>query len=581
MEMVRSSRLIHNKFGEFFSPTILIAITNSLALIVDGIIVGNLLGPEALAAVNICMPVMQFFYTISALFGLGAGICISTAQGRWDTETANKIYTAFLFSISIVSIVLLAGQVFAFPAIVSALSGNGGTSMLVHTYYKVFLMGTPIIVIVPAFAHLIRADGSPKFASKVLIVSNITNLSLDLVFIMIFKMGIEGAALATIVGYTVGLFMIIYHIKSDKFKLKIQVKNVFKNTKNIISSGMPNALGSILVTFKLLFLNRIVTEVAGNNGMIIFSVCIASLSLVSMVIAGAAQTMMPILGIYYGGEDYVGVKILFKKSFRVLLSLTTIIILIVEIFPQLLFMIYGVTGEDVLTMGIPGLRIFAISLLGTAISFLCLYYYSAIGKKLIANAISIVQGILVVVPSAFILSKIIGINGVWISFIIAEIVTLLMIAIICKGKPENLFPKEENDTSILDLSMQRESLSATVEQVFNFLKSKDISPKLVNKISLSIEEMAMFSYENNEKPINIDILLKLDDLGFILTFIDDGKPADIKLLSAEQKEKGTFDHIAMIMAIAQSVEYSYVIGLNKTQLRFEKKEITKEQNNDD
>lgn len=430
----RNSTLLDRKYWEFFIPTILMAMTLTMSIVVDSIIVGNMLGADALAAVNLVMPLIMTYNTVAVCLGLGAATLISVAKGRRDPDYANTVFTTVLFFLALIGLFLLACQVIFIDGINQLLTREPSLRPLVKSYVQVLMYGTPLIVIVPGLAYCLRVDGQVKLASTVLIVSNLVNLALDLVYMGPFNMGIAGSSLATVSGYLIGALCLLPYALSKTRTLYFvpaaltRIAELMSQLGTIVKTGFPAAMGSILITFKILSINHIVLAVADKSGMIAFSVCISCLSFVSMFISGAAQAMTPIVGVLYGEKDYLGVRFVVRRAFITLMIASIAATLLLEIFPAQILEIFGVRDASDIALGIPAIRIFSLSLIGTSTTFLSMYYYMTIGRTKLSTAIAVVQGA-AVVPIALVLSSVMDISGVWIAFSLAEIVTLLMVTV--------------------------------------------------------------------------------------------------------------------------------------------------------
>lgn len=567
MELIRNSKIVDRKYREFFLPTILTAMSTSLILIVDGIIVSNMLGTNELAAVNCCLPVQQIFATIATLLGLGSSIAISIARGRRESQKADQLFTAGILMFVAVSLILLLPQAYAPAFFCSLLTKDEILYPFVYDYYSVFLWSAPFCIFLQIMERIVRAEGKPRLASGITIMANVINLALDVVFMGPLKMGIKGAALASVIGFGVGSVVSLCSFLFGKKTLHFSCKNLWTCGYEIVKTGSPGAMGVGLVAVKIFCLNKIVTATAGNNGMIAFSVCLAALSFISMFISGASQTMMPILGIYYGEKDFTGVRMVLKRAFRILMICAVVILIVLETAPGILLMIYQVTTPEEVAVAIPALRIYATSLIGVSVSFLMIYYYMTIEKHRLANIISVVNGLLVIVPCAYVLSKVVGINGVWFAFPISELITIFVIWFMAKGRVSNVYQIKEEEPPILDISFSgKEEIGAEAsKQVVDFLKEYGIDGNTANKIGIAIEEMTenICKY-SGKKHVHIDLHLKADTERLMLFFCDDGPEFDPTIYQPDEKEEFAIDNIMMLRAISKGIEYQRVIGLNKT-----------------
>lgn len=567
MELIRNSKIIDKKYKEFFIPTILTAMSSSLILMADSIFVGNMLGANEFAALNCCIPIQQIFGMVSELLGLGGSTAISVARGRRENQKANRIFTAVILLFAVLCLILMLPQLFATPFFCRLLTQDQILYPIVYEYYSILIWAAPFAIFVQTMEYIIRAEGKPGMASFITVLANVINVVLDIVFMGPMKMGIQGAALASVAGFGVGFIVSLCTLLFGNRTLQLCFKELWSCCLDIIKTGMPATMGVGLIAIKLFCLNNIVMATAGNNGMVAFSVCLETLSLCSMFITASAQTMMPILGIYYGEKDWKGVRMVLKRTFRVMVICAGLLTLFLEAVPGAILFLYGVKEAEAVAMTVPALRIYAISLVGVSVSFLMIYYYMAIEQQKLANMISIINGLVIIIPCAYVLAKVMGITGIWISFPIAELITLLYILFVAKGKISNIYQISDEESAILDISLLgKEDMGAkTSKQVMDFLEEHGMENKLSNKIGIAIEEMVENIYRySGEKKVHIDLRLVADQENVVLSFCDDGLEFDPTTYQSEEKEEYAIDNIMMLKAVSRKMEYQRVIGLNKT-----------------
>lgn len=336
----RNAVTVNKKYTEYFLPTVLTAMATNIAMIVDSIIAGNLLGQNSLAAINLMSPISQLYFSITILFGLGASSIISFAKGRRDEKQANRVFTSTFIVLIALSVIFIAIQLPLADSISSLLTKDAELKSLLYQYYVPFIIGTPIYLLLMCSIHFVRADARPAFASNIVIVANAVNLGLDFLFMGAFKMGIAGSSIATVTGYAVGFVMMSTHFIMKKSTLHFDFSilrnpvQFFKFLGKMVTIGLSGALGTMLITVKMLFLNTIIQSIGGSAGMVSYSVCSSSQIFMSMFITGASQTMIPIIGVCLGEKDYDGVRYAFRRAARVLAVSSVVIMLFICIEPE-------------------------------------------------------------------------------------------------------------------------------------------------------------------------------------------------------------------------------------------------------
>lgn len=574
----RNAVTVNKKYAEYFLPTVLTVMATNIAMILNSVISGNLLGKNALAAINLMSPITQLYFSITILFGLGASSIISFAKGKRDDNQANRVFTSTFIVLVTISAVFVAVQLPLADLICSLLTKDEELKSLLYQYYVPFIIGTPVYFLFMCSVYFVRADARPRFASNIVIAANAVNLGLDYLLIGVFKLGIAGSSIASVLGYAVGFVIMSTHFTMKKSTLHFDFSilgkplEFFKSLGKMVTIGASGALGTMLIAFKMLFLNGIIQSAGGSAGMVSYSVCSSSQIFMSMFITGASQTMIPIIGVCLGEKDYDGVRYAFRRAARVLAVSSVVIMLFLCAAPEPIIKFFGITSPEDIAGTIPALRINALSFPGMAFSFLMLYYYMATQKRAISTAISFANGIIIIIPSALILSKLFGITGVWISLVVAQVGTLVVVYFIdlvekkrSGGKYKNFYLLEEtDDNELLSLSFKgtKENAAGVSLYLSSFLAKNGIEELCANRIAVAVEEMAADCAErmsSKKKDADIDIRIFSDSDGTIISVRDNGEPFDPIDCGGQEPSS-----LNVVKAISESVEYSRVIGFNRT-----------------
>ena len=219
-----------------------------------------------------------------------------------------------------------------------------------------------------------------------------------------------------------------------------------------------------------------------------------------MFIAGASQTMMPIVGTLYGEKDMTGIRFTVRRALVVVMSACVALVVFFELFPETILLLFGVNAPDEIALGTQAIRIFAISLIGTGFSFLMMYYFQTIQRRGISSAISVVQGVAVTVPAAFLLSAVWGSVGIWVSFSLAEICTFVMILLVTAaisrrsgGRLTGIFLFEDGGGKqpLLDVTIENKKQQAVglSEKVIGFCRENGVEESVATYVGMAVEEM--------------------------------------------------------------------------------------------
>jgi putative MATE family efflux protein len=571
----RNYNLISDKFKEFFLPTLLMSMAINTSTFIDTLIVGNTLGPINISAMALIAPIITFINLIYWMIGLGGSLLVSVSKAERDEEKADMYFTLSMVLLAVIGVLFSAFGIIFLDNIVATLTTNPALAVLVKKFLGVYFLGSPFLFVLMGIAYFIRADGKPRLSFYALLISNAVNLILDLVFILGFGMDIGGAALATISGYAVGtVFIMQYFFAKDRTMHFISlVKCKLSLVYDIVTSGFPPASGQLFLTIKLFLINTFIALVAGKQGLTAFSVYYNSMFMVYIFLIGTAQSMSPIASIYYQEKDYSGVKFTIERSLKIVLASGGAFTVLFLAFPSLLLNLFGVNDPADMAVGINALRILSFSIIGTGITFLMMFYTQAIQRKKLSFAISITEGLLIPVVCAYVLSRFMGVNGIWISLVIAEIGTILMIYFVTKitserseGKFSGFFLLGNyKDTPVLDVTIHSsvEDVVGLSQKLIDFTKENGVDAKVALRIGMAVEEMAVNTIKFNSNEIEcIDILSKIEEDEITIAFKDPGKEFNPSTYTCEEKD--SFENIEVLQKIADDISYARLIGLNST-----------------
>ena len=565
----RNYKLLRSKFGEFFFPTLFTSMAGNICLFVDGLMVSFLLGASNLAPIQIVAPVITFVNLIYWMIGLGGSVLCSVSKAEFDDERSNGYFSVSIISlVSIGILITILGLLFSGNIAEFLCLSQPELVFDVSSYFIALIIGMPFLCYMMSLSYFIRADGIPSLPFRAILVANIVNICFDVIYIKFFGMGISGAALATSTGYIVGSILISYYfIKKERTLefIKLKVNSFFNFLKKILTSGFSSASTQLYLTLKLLVINFLIGLSIGKSGVVAFSICYNSLFILYIFLIGTAQTMSPIVSVYFKEEDYSGVNYVVKRSLKFVLASSLALSVLFIVYPQALLFLYSVKNPADVPVVLNALRIFAISYVGTAITFLYTFYSQAIQKNQLSTIISLLEGFVLPISAAIILSYPLGGNGIWISFAIAEALTILFIFCYSRyinkktdGEYTGFFINKHNDDNVFEhtISGNVEDAVNLARDVQNYLKDN----KSAALVGLSIEEMLVNIINTNESVDTIDVIVRDNEDNILISIKDTG----VEFNPVIENEQLKFDNISVLNKIADKIDYSRVLGLNST-----------------
>jgi len=412
----------------------------SLNVLVDSIFVGNWIGPLAIAAISVVIPITFFVSALGMAIGVGGASIISRALGADELEKAkrtfgNQITLNLLLTLSMVVV----GLTFADP-LIRAFGGKGEIFDFAKPFYTIVFYGVPFLALTMMLNIVIRSEGKPKYAMIGLIVPSIANLTLDYFFINVFDWGMEGAAWATSISYFLSFSYLSYVFISNRSELKINWSHLKAKTpilKEIGSLGSVTLARQAVVSLVVLIVNNILFGIGGEALIAVYAIISRMLMFSLFPVYGIAQGFLPIAGFNYGAKKYDRVKETVYTALKYACILGSVVYACLFIFPVEIASLFlsskeGLSAADTAMNAyvlehIPSAMrwvfaatpIIAIPLLGGA-------YFQAIGKAVPAMLLTLSRQAFFFIPLVLVLPQFYGEMGVWISFAIGDVLATIV-----------------------------------------------------------------------------------------------------------------------------------------------------------
>jgi len=424
---------INKLIAKYAIPSIIGFVVLGIYIIVDGVFLGNFVGPEAIAAVTIAVPFSFVMTGFGIMFGIGASAHISMKLGAKETEEAEKILKTVFYLIFIAGILLTVfGLIFIKPLLIQfGITGELLESS--YTYLELIYLSSVFVMFKVGLDPAIRNDGFPKKAMFAVVLSSVLNIIFDALFIVIFGWGVFGAALASVIGETFGAFVYLHHFLFGKSHLKLDLslksldlKSELEIIKKIVSIGISPLIlelsaSVIMMLHAIQFLrygDQLSVSAYGIVGYIF--------ALIMLVYMGLSNGVQPLISYNYGAKEYLRVKNVLKSASLVSAVIGLFVVLLFETVPEVPVMLFNQTDSLLISAASYGLKFFAFALLAFGLSFLIITYFQSTGKSKVSNFLSLSRTLVFLVPLLIILPMHFGITGIWISQPIAEILTLIM-----------------------------------------------------------------------------------------------------------------------------------------------------------
>ena len=509
-----SNEIISHKFRELLLPSLLIAMALNIASVVDASFVSTFIGHNAQAALQVLEPLVLLITIFEWLFGLGGQILALNKKAEFDEDGSNHYFTTSMLATIVLSALILVVCFLFKDSLVNLLHPTAGALQYVNAYSPFLFISFPIATILGVLCQFIRVDGQPNFASGVIILVNVINIILDYLFLGVFHMGIEGASLAMLIGYVIGLLCTLkYHFdpkRTFRFVLsKLKFRVWITSTIEIIKIGLPGASMGFFNVLLIYIMNLIVGGILGELGLDIFNVCVVALLLISILIMGFAETLSSIVPIYYAQNDFYNLHHIVRNSILITLISSVIFTAFLLVFPDGLLMFFKLqqVPNDALVEN--AIRIYSLAFIPMAFSTMLLFYYEGIERTVESGIITVISEFLGPLMFTYLLFPYIGITSVWLSFPLGFILSIVVVVIYVKIV-------ERNDSEYSGLFFIRKGL---IEKTRNYTlesKNEDVESEMFNHLeSLNVDNSSIETldkiintiFDSNNEKVHVEILL--------------------------------------------------------------------------
>ena len=402
---------------QYAIPAIIAMTASSLYNIIDRAFIGQIVGPEAIAGLGITFPFMNLSGAFGAAVGVGASTCISVKLGQRDYKTAeNLLGNTVTLNLIIGLLFMVVCLVFLDP-ILRFFGASDATLPYAHQFMTVILLGNMITHMYFGMNAVLRAAGKPRHAMYSVLFTVGMNIVLIIVFVWWFRWGIRGAAMATISAQSMALCWQLWifsnkkevlHLKKGIYKLKANL------VRNIISIGISPFLMNTTSCIIVIFMNNQFVHYGGDMAVGAYSIANSVVMVFFMFVIGITQGMQPIVGYNYGAEKY-------DRMLRCLwlaIAYATAILLfgwaLSMLFPRQIARIFT-TDAELLDLSAKGIRLDMLVFFVVASQAVITNFFQCIGKVRISIFLSLTRQLFMLLPLAYILPKLWGLDGVWYS----------------------------------------------------------------------------------------------------------------------------------------------------------------------
>ena len=579
--LVRNSKLMTKKMFQYLLPSVLMIFAMQFGSLLDGILVGNLMGNDALTATSLVLPILYVVQLPGFAIGTGGSIVVANLLGKREIKKAKTTFTISLIVGVGVSLIFTILSFFVSESLARLYCPEEFVE-LARQYIFIYLLTDPVVGFALVVSCFVSVDNNPRLGSMMYILANVVKVVTEFVFIKYTPLGMYGAALSTAVGYLAGSLLVFFYMKSKRrllalsFKFEQPKEMLIESLKASSSTALNLALTAIQMSICNIFIARLIDP--NSVDILVYGVIANMVFVFDLLLGGVIQVIPNVCGVLFGEKDYFGLKKITRLLYLINLVMTGVILLVLAIFPGFYCQIFGfdasVDPERVNLF----IRVYVFTFIPYEISKFNQMYYPTIGKNVPAYVTVLCRELILVLPLTLVLLHTHGLLGYCIAQLSTEvgavIITYAFIIIRSFVKKEQkqgifLIPSTKGiDEYDVTVDNDIHNVSILSQEVEEYALKHGISARNANVIALGAEEMVANIIENGYKFKShhyIDVTLKIVEDKMILTIKDDGVVFDPTEYQEDEKEFSV-NGILLIRSLVDKISYTRVLSTNNTSI---------------
>ncbi len=422
--LVLGTESIPKLLTQYSLPAIIAMTASSLYNMIDSIFIGQGVGPLAISGLALTFPLMNLAAAFGSLVGIGASTLVSVKLGQRDYDSASNILGNVMV-LNVVIGVLFSIICYAYlDPILYFFGASADTIAYARDYFVVILIGNVVTHIYFGLNAVLRSSGYPKIAMITTLASVVVNCFLNALFIFVWDWGIAGAAWATVLSQFLALIYQLIHFSNQKNYIHFK-RGIYKLKKDIVSGilsiGMSPFLMNLCACFVVIMINKGLKEHGGDMAIGAYGIVNRIAFLFVMIIMGLNQGMQPIVGYNYGARQYGRVLSVLRYTMVFAVSISTLGALFCELFPELIVSMFT-HNQELIDKSAHGLRLIMIAFPMVGAQIVAVNFFQSLGMARKAIVLSLTRQLIFLIPSLYILPMFLGLDGVWLSLPLADVV---------------------------------------------------------------------------------------------------------------------------------------------------------------
>ena len=427
MKIQLSEHFTYNKLLRFVFPSIVMMIFTSIYSVVDGLFVSNFVGKTALASINLILPFLMGLSALGFMIGTGGSAIVAKTLGEGDPKRANSYFSMLVYVTAIGGIILALLGMLLVPSVASFLGAEGELLSNCILYGRISFISMPAFMLQNVFQSFFVTAEKPKLGLAVIITAGVTNMILDLLFVGILGFGLAGAAVATVCGEMIGgLFPVFYFSRKNSSLLRLG-KTQFNG--RILMQTCVNGSSELMTNLSSSIVNSLyniqLMKFAGENGVAAYAAIMYVNFIFIAIFLGYSIGSAPIISYHYGAGNHGELKNLYKKSLQLVGSWGILLFVLAQLLATPLAKLFVGYDSTLLAMTQTGFHIYSLVYIINGFNIFGSSFFTALSNGVVSAVISFLRTLVFQIGAVLILPIVFGgINGIWSSVTVAELLTL-------------------------------------------------------------------------------------------------------------------------------------------------------------
>ena len=433
------------EFGKYVSQSVLSQLGVSCYILADTYFISKGVGADGLTALNLAIPVFSVMNGCGFMLGIGSGTKYGIMKGTGNEKRGDVLFTSSLCVVTVLAVIFMLIGLLAADPITVLVGANAEVYDMTRTYLQVILLFSPMFMINNLLGAMIRNDGNTSLAMTAMLSGCLFNIVFDYIFVFPMGLGLFGAVLATAVAPIISILILLQHFvkKKNQFRL-IRVRPDVRLVASAAGLGVPSLVTEVSSGLVIAVFNLLILGLAGNVGVAAYGV-VANISIVVIAIYnGIAQGVQPLLSREYGRSQEKNVHRFLGWAMMLTVILAMVIYVGIYWNADVIAMIFNRGRDmDLQIIAVEGLQIYLTACPFVGANILLAIYFAATDQAAPAQMISLLRGLIVIIPLAFIMANVAGLTGVWMTFPLTELVVCVVAYGLYKKMKKNLFKMNE------------------------------------------------------------------------------------------------------------------------------------------